>query len=185
MIFFFIPWHPFKKKILKENDKFIFWMEDHCREQNRKGINTPPFQLSKVWGCYKLDRGLREGAMLSNLWVSCGLIQGLKRGDQDGEPVKREGMKVKGRTSLLVQWLRIHCQCRGHGFHPWSRNIPQASGHLSPHATTTEDGVLYSLCSTTREATTMRSPGLETKSSPCSPQLEKARSQWRPSAANK
>ena len=132
MIFFFIPWHPFKKKILKENDKFIFWMEDHCREQNRKGINTPPFQLSKVWGCYKLDRGLREGAMLSNLWVSCGLIQGLKRGDQDGEPVKREGMKVKGRTSLLVQWLRIHCQCRGHGFHPWSRNIPQASGHLSP-----------------------------------------------------
>ncbi|KAJ8790503.1 hypothetical protein J1605_004476 [Eschrichtius robustus] len=30
------------------------------------------------------------------------------------------------------------CQCRGHGFEPWSRNIPHAAEQLSPHATTTE-----------------------------------------------
>ena len=38
------------------------------------------------------------------------------------------------------------------------------------------------VCSTTREATTMRSPCTATKSSPCSRQLEKAcMQQWRPS----
>ena len=25
-------------------------------------------------------------------------------------------------TSLVVQWLRIHLECRGHGFDPWSGN---------------------------------------------------------------
>ena len=43
----------------------------------------------------------------------------------------------------------------------------------SPRATTTKALALYSLCSATREATTMRSPYTTTKSRPCSPQLEK------------
>ena len=30
------------------------------------------------------------------------------------------------------------CQCRGHRFDPWSRNIPQDGGKLGPRATTTE-----------------------------------------------
>ena len=30
------------------------------------------------------------------------------------------------------------CQCRGHGFDPWSEKIPHASGQLSPCATTAE-----------------------------------------------
>ena len=33
--------------------------------------------------------------------------------------------------------MRI-CQCRAHGFNPWSRKIPHASGHLSLHATATK-----------------------------------------------
>ena len=42
----------------------------------------------------------------------------------------------------------------------------------------------YSLCSTTREATAMRSPHTATKSSPGSPQLEKVLAKkWRPSKA--
>ena len=69
------------------------------------------------------------------------------------------------RTSLVVQWLRIRlprlsgsmkrlvfhsvnvrvsqkkkkesaCQCRGHGFKPWSGKIPHAAEQLSPCATT-------------------------------------------------
>ena len=43
-------------------------------------------------------------------------------------------------TSLVVRWLRIHlqkkkkstCQCRGHGFDPWSRKIPLIVERLSP-----------------------------------------------------
>ena len=30
------------------------------------------------------------------------------------------------------------CQCRGHGFKPWSRKIPHATEQLSPCTTTTE-----------------------------------------------
>ena len=30
------------------------------------------------------------------------------------------------------------CQCRGHGFEPWSGNIPHATEQLGPWATTTE-----------------------------------------------
>ena len=41
-------------------------------------------------------------------------------------------------ASLVVQWLRIACQCRGHGFEPWSGKIPHATEQLSPCATTTE-----------------------------------------------
>ena len=59
-------------------------------------------------------------------------------------------------ASLMVQWLRIHlpglpwwrsgwesaCQCRGHGFGPWSGKIPHAAEQLSPWATTTEPACL-------------------------------------------
>ena len=41
-------------------------------------------------------------------------------------------------TSLVAQWLRIACQCRGHEFDPWSRKTPRAREQLSPCATTTE-----------------------------------------------
>ena len=41
-------------------------------------------------------------------------------------------------TSLVVQWLGIACQCRRHGFEPWSGKIPHAAEPLSPCATTTE-----------------------------------------------
>ena len=34
-------------------------------------------------------------------------------------------------------WESI-CQCRGHGFDPWSRGIPHAMGPLGPCATTAE-----------------------------------------------
>ena len=30
------------------------------------------------------------------------------------------------------------CQCRGHGFNPWSRKIPHAVGQAGPHTTTPE-----------------------------------------------
>ena len=42
-------------------------------------------------------------------------------------------------TSLVVQWLRIIYQFRGHRFNPWPGKIPQAEEQLSLH-TTTETG---------------------------------------------
>ena len=44
----------------------------------------------------------------------------------------------KDRASLVAQWLRSSCQCRGHGFKPWSGKIPHAVEQLSLCTTTTE-----------------------------------------------
>ena len=52
--------------------------------------------------------------------------------------------------------------------------IPHAAGPLSPCATTAAVCATESLCSATREATTMRSPCTTTKSSPCSLPLKKS-----------
>ena len=83
------------------------------------------------------------------------------------------------------------CQCREHGFSPWSEKIPHATEQLSPWATTTKPVCCNSwspcalkpvLCN--RDATTMRSPDTATQSSPRSSQLEKAHmQQQRPSRA--
>ena len=86
----------------------------------------------------------------------------------------------------------------GHRSDPRSGKIPHAAEQLSPRTTTTEPAChnYWSLCATTtearaprthapqQEATAMRSPRTATKSSPRSPQLEKARAQQlRPNAA--
>ena len=36
-------------------------------------------------------------------------------------------------SSLVVQWLRIICQFRGHRFNPWLGKIPQVEAQLSLH----------------------------------------------------
>ena len=71
------------------------------------------------------------------------------------------------------------CRCGGHRFDPWSGKISHAAEQLRLCTTMTKP-TLYSLraeywspCSTAREATSMRSPHMATKSSPHSLQLEK------------
>ena len=53
------------------------------------------------------------------------------------------------------------CQCRGHGFDPWSRKIPCAMEQLScspePEPQSPQP-LLLSLCATTSEAAAVRSP---------------------------
>ena len=53
----------------------------------------------------------------------------------------------------------------GHGFDPWSRKVPHAMGQLSP-------------CTSTREATPVRSPSTTTRRA-CLPKLKKAHEQQR------
>ena len=74
------------------------------------------------------------------------------------------------------------CQCRGHGFNPWSGKIPHAEGQLSLWAATTEACELRA-GGCNKRATEMRSLHTTTKSTPHLPQLERALAQqWRPSA---
>ena len=99
-------------------------------------------------------------------------------------------------TSVMVQWLRLHLPMQG----TWVRSLAwedsacfratkptnhncsalqlMSCNYWSPHT--------LNPCSTTGEANTMRSLCIATKSSDCSPQLEKARvQQQRPSAVKK
>ena len=70
------------------------------------------------------------------------------------------------------------CQCRGHGFEPWSGKIPHAMEQLGPRATTTEPARLEPVLPT-REAAIVRGPRTAMKSGPHLPQLEKALAQKR------
>ena len=70
------------------------------------------------------------------------------------------------------------CQCRGHGFEPWSGKIPHAVEQLGPWATTTEPARLEPVLPT-REAAIVRGPRTTMKNGPCLPQLEKALAQKR------
>ena len=80
----------------------------------------------------------------------------------------------------VVQWLRIHCQCRWHGFSPWSRKIPHAVEQLSPCITANEPTSREAI--SIREAPEVRRPHTSGKSSPCSLRPEKAHmQQLRPS----
>ena len=101
------------------------------------------------------------------------------------------------RTSLVAQWLRIHLPmqetrvralvwedptCRGatkpmrHNY--WACSLERVSHKYWSPCT-------LSLCSATREATATRSPHSATKSSPHSPQVEKAHAQQQRSNADK
>ena len=60
---------------------------------------------------------------------------------------RRKAIKKQiSRTFLMVQWLRIHLPMQGHGFIPWSRNIPcmfyVSWGQLSPCTTEACTGAL-------------------------------------------
>ena len=70
------------------------------------------------------------------------------------------------------------CQCRGHGFEPWS-----GRSHMPRSGWARESQLLslrvWSLCSATEEAATVRGSRTAMKSSPRSPQLEKALAQKR------
>ena len=50
------------------------------------------------------------------------------------------------------------CQCRGHGFKPWSGKIPHAAEQLSPWATTTEPARLEPLLCNKRGRDEARAP---------------------------
>ena len=105
--------------------------------------------------------------------------------------------KKKRRASLVVQWLRIHLLMQGTRIRALVQEDPTCRGAAKPvrhnyWACTVEptshncwSPCAWSLCSTKGEATAMRSPCTAMKSSPHSPQLEKACMQQRRPNATK
>ena len=68
------------------------------------------------------ERVLNKGEYLQS---SCNTSQNVSRFMSLGLPWWHSGQESS-------------CQCRGHGFEPWSGKIPHAAEQLSPCATTTE-----------------------------------------------
>ena len=109
---------------------------------------------------------------------------------------KQLNLKEMDRSSLVAQWLRIRLPMQGTWVRVLVREDPTCHGATKPvchNYWARVPQLLKSAClepnkyvsySATREATAMRSLRTATKSSPCSPQLEKAHAQQqRPNAA--
>ena len=95
------------------------------------------------------------------------------------------------RASLVAQWLRVCCPCRGHRFEPWSWRIPHAAERLGPCTTATEPA-LWSSWVTTADAHAPRARVPQWEGPPqweaCAPQLRVAPAgcNWRkPTHSNK
>ena len=90
--------------------------------------------------------------------------------------------KTKKMASLVVQWLRIALQCRGHWFDPWSRKIWHTSWQLGLCPTNNEPGLWSSGTTTTGALAPQQEKPLwweahvpQLESSPRLLQLKKAR----------
>ena len=94
--------------------------------------------------------------------------------------------KLKNTVLGLPWWCsgwESACQCRGHGFEPWSGKIPHAAEQLSPWATITEPVRLEPVLHNGRGRDSER-PAHRDEEWPHLPQLEKALAQKRrPNAA--
>ena len=98
-------------------------------------------------------------------------------------------------ASLVVQWLRIHLQCRAHWLNPWSRKMSYTMGPLSPWATATEPTLEPKDCAywahvlqaprpTHPRAVLQPGARAQQLGEPCSPQPETAPAErWGPSSA--
>ena len=85
----------------------------------------------------------------------------------------------------MVQWLRICLPMQGTQVQSLVQEAPHAMGQLSPHSTAAAPK-LWSLCSTVREATVVRSLCTTAGEGLPSPQPEKAHAmQWRPREAQR
>ena len=78
-------------------------------------------------------------ASTSSSVASC-MIRGSTWGERERERQK-DRQNQKDETYGLPWWRsgwESACQCRAHGFEPWSGKIPHAAEQLGPWATTTE-----------------------------------------------
>ena len=95
--------------------------------------------LQKQWPCHKA-LGIFKYGLVGMTKIPCKV----RKLDTSGQLAFVK--KISIGTSLEVQWLRISaCQCRGHGFDPWSKKTPCAMEQASPCATAAE------VCSRARE----------------------------------
>ena len=82
-------------------------------------------------------------------------------------------LRETARASLVVQWLRIHLPVQGTWVRALVQEFPTCRGVTKSVSHTYWSPCAWSPCSVTRETTAMRSSHTATRSSPCSPQLEK------------
>ena len=115
------------------------------KPQRMEGARSYPWP----WDCYWLCRYIFASYTwkLSKLmvWIYCGHFCHFQIWNQLLWPTKQfeSWLDIDSEISpWRFPWWRSGwesaCQCRGHGFEPWSGKIPYATEQLGPWATTTE-----------------------------------------------
>ena len=107
------------------------------------------WQFFKVWNC----SSIRNNGMLA---ITGDTLQDFP-GIATSETLQDRDFTRLPWYRTLPSGKRSTCQCRGHGFDPWSGKILRATGQLSLCATTTEAHASWSPRSTTIKATTIGS----------------------------
>ena len=126
-------------------------------------------QLMFDWGAKNTQLG-EENLYNKQCWKNWIII--CKRMELD--PCFTPLTEIKLRTSLLVQWIRIHLPMQGTRVKSLVWEDSTCHGATKPTCHNYRSPWAQSPCSATREATAMRSLRTTTKSRPHSAQLEKA-----------
>ena len=117
----FMNWHVKEK----ESRCRKVWKKDlHLKETINK-TKRQPSGWEKVFANEAMDRGL-----ISKIYRQLMQLN-----------IKRTNNPIKKCAEGLPWWCsgwESACQCRGHGFEPWSGRIPHAAEQLGPWATTTD-----------------------------------------------
>ena len=96
--------------------------------------------VSRVYACHKHNNRTNTwGPTIHTFGITCILLAHPISASPRGDTILNFWVL---KINLGLPWWRSGwesaCQCRGHGFEPWSVRIPHAAEQLGPWATTTE-----------------------------------------------
>ena len=107
----------------------VFWIEERAFAKNLSSTIQGRKAKRGMILLFRCLYGSNVEGRAALLWV----ISGAEKWE------KEAGVKeAKWGLPWWCSGWESACQCRGHGFEPWSGRIPHATEHLGPWATTTE-----------------------------------------------
>ena len=147
---------------------------------NNQSNREPIKKITDIWSV-NLQQSSQEYTVEDSLFnKSCWENQAATCQRIKLDPYLTPGTKIKSRVSLVAQWLRIYLPANAGdmGSSPGlgRSHMPRSNWAREPQLLSLR---VWSLCSATTEATTVRGPHTTMKSGPHSPQLKKALAQKR------
>ena len=164
---------PISADVLAQGEGRLGWIVEEGVNENKHGTGISVAAGTEAYSTNSLMLSLRRDSRWPSPWRGLCKRPDVTKGQADVEVQ---------RVDWGLPWWRSGwesaCQCRGHGFEPWSGKIPHAAEQLGPWATITEPARLEPVLHNKRGHDSER-PAHCDEEWPRSPQLEKALAQKR------